>query len=140
VIKELLSVKTSTSVPRLQQLLLLLNNYLPSNPSPGCLSKLKRKKIIPITTPDGPERMDYNSDWWYLADRQSLWDRFNGKIPLISFDVETVQKLSPLITAMDLSKYLLSASVNQKLTTAGPKIADMERTNDLRARARYFVQ
>lgn len=140
VIKELKSVTTSTSFHTLQQLLLLLNKYLTAKSPPNCLSELRGKKIIPVTKPGGEDRMDYNKDVWYFADRQSLWDRFNGKIPLISFDVKTVRTLNPLIDAMDLSDYLLSEAVEQKLETVGLKIEDKERTDDLRARARYFVQ
>jgi hypothetical protein len=84
--------------------------------------------------------MDYDTQVFYLADRQSLWDRFNGKIPLIAFDVNTVCKLSSLINAMKLSEWLLSAAVVQNLEMVGLKIADKERTDDLRERARYFVQ
>jgi len=140
VIEELKSVTTSTSFNTLQQLLLLLNKYLTPKFPPNCLSELKGKKIIPVTKPGGEDRMDYNKDVWYFADRQSLWDRFNGKIPLISFDVKTVRALNPLIDAMDLEDYLLSEAVEQKLETVGIKIEDKERTDDLRARARYFVQ
>ncbi|KAF8854837.1 hypothetical protein BDZ45DRAFT_693078 [Acephala macrosclerotiorum] len=140
VIKELQSVTTSTSFHTLQQLLLLLNKYLTPKDPPDCLWKLRGKKIIPITKPGGEDRMDYDKNVWYFADRQSLWDRFNGKIPLISFDVKTVRKLKPLIDAMNLSEYLLSAAVKQKLNIVGLKIEDKERTSDLRQRAQYFVQ
>jgi hypothetical protein len=140
VITELQSVTASTSFHELQDLLLLLNKYLKPNGPSGCLSKLKGKKIIPVTKPGGEERMDFDTQIFYLADRQSLWDRFNGKIPLIAFDVSTVRKLSPLIKAMNLSEYLLSEAVDQNLKMEGLPIKDKERTDDLRQRARYFVQ
>ncbi|KAH6668745.1 hypothetical protein B0J14DRAFT_518033 [Halenospora varia] len=140
VIKELQSVTTSTSFHALQELLLLLNKYLKPDGPPGCLSKLEGKKIIPVTKPGGEDRMDYDTQVFYLADRQSLWDRFNGKISLIAFDVNTVRKLTPLINAMKLSEWLLSAAVEQNLEMVGPKIEDKERTDDLRERARYFVR
>jgi len=140
VIKQLQSVTTSTSFHALQELLLLLNKYLKPEGPPGCLSELKGKKIIPVTKPGGEDRMDYDTQVFYLADRQSLWDRFNGKIPLIAFDVNTVRRLSPLIKAMNLSAYLLSEAVNQNLEMVGLPIKDKERTDDLRQRARYFVQ
>lgn len=84
--------------------------------------------------------MDYNTQVFYLADRQSLLARFKGKIPLIAFDVNTVRKLSPLINAMKLSEWVLSKAVEQNLEIVGLKIEDKERTDDLRERARYFVQ
>jgi len=66
--------------------------------------------------------------------------QFQWEIPLISFDVKQVRKLNPLIDAMNLSEYLLSVAVKQNLETVGHKIKDKERTNDLRERARYFIQ
>ncbi|KAG4432653.1 hypothetical protein IFR05_011856 [Cadophora sp. M221] len=140
VVKELKGVTDSTPLHTLQQLLLLLNKYLSPKDSKDCLSSLKGKNIIPVTTPSGEDRMNYNKDIWYFADRQSLWDRFNGKIPLISFDVKTVRKLTPLIDAMDLSDHLLSNVVEQKIDFVGLKIKDKERTDDLRDRARYFAR
>jgi hypothetical protein len=140
VIKELQSVTASTSFHTLQQLLLLVNKYLKPTDPPGCLSELRGKKIIPVTKSGGEDRMNYNKDIWYFADRQSLFDRFNGKIPLISFDVKTVRELNPLINAMELSDYLLSEAVGQTLETVGLKIEDKEKTDDLRERSRYFVR
>jgi hypothetical protein len=140
VIKELQSVTTSTSFHALKELLLLVNKYLKPDGPPSCLSSLKGKKIIPVTKPGGEDRMAYGTQVFYLADRQSLWDRFNGKIPLIAFDVGTVRKLSPLISAMKLSKWSLSAAVKQNLEIVRPKIKDKERNNNLRERARCFVQ
>ncbi|PVH86308.1 hypothetical protein DL98DRAFT_650337 [Cadophora sp. DSE1049] len=140
VIKELEGVTDSTSFHKLQQLLLLLNQYLSSKDLSSCLSSLIGKKIIPVTTSAGEKRMNYNRDIWYFADRQSLWDRFNGKIPLISFDVRTVGRLTSLINAMGLSDFLLSKKVKQKIDFVGLKMKDKERTYDLRERARYFVR
>jgi hypothetical protein len=120
--------------------LLLLNKYLtPESPS-DCLDKLKGKKIVPVTRFGNEHRMNYDHDIWYFADRPSLFDRFDGKVPLISFDVKSVQKLSLLIDAMDRSQYLLSAAVTQDLKTIGLKIDYKERTADLRERARYLVR
>ncbi len=140
VVEELRSVPNNTSFKTLQQLLLLLNKHLTSKASPNCLSCLKGKKIIPVTKPGGDDCMDYNSDVWYFADRQSLWDSFNGEIPLISFDVKTVRKLNPLIYAMERSEYLLSVAVKQEPKVVGLRIEDKQRTHDLRQRARCFFQ
>ena len=103
------------------------------------MSKLKGKKIIPVRKPDGTLcRMNYDSDVWYLADRQKLWDCFDGKLPLITFDVTTVRKSDPLIQAMDLSNYLLSEADTNTLEAIGDIIYDEERSLELRRRASYF--
>lgn len=140
VVKELQNIDEKASFDTLQQLLLLLNRYLTPKSPPGCLEKLKGKKIIPVMESGNEYRMDYDRDIWYFADKPSLWDRFNGKVPLISFDVKTVRKLSLLINTMELSQYLLSAAVTQTLKTEGLKIEDRERTSDLRERARYLIR
>lgn len=140
VIKELQCATSSTSFDRLEELLLLLNNHLKLAAPQDCMSKLKGKKIIPVRKPDGKlYRLSYNEDVWYFADRQSLWDSFNGKLPLISFDVKTVRRLNPLIKAMGLTRYLLSSSDEPTLKTVGDKIYDEEKTWELRERARYFL-
>ena len=130
---------SSTSFRRLEELLLQLNRYLRKGSPKNCLSKLKGKKIIPVRKPDGTLcRMNYDSDVWYLADRQKLWDCFDGKLPLITFDVTTVRKSDPLIQAMDLSNYLLSEVDSHTLDAIGDIIYDEERSLELRRRASYF--
>ena len=141
IIKELQTVTSDTSFDTLRQLLLLLNGYLTLETLPSRISELEGKKIIPVTTPSGEVRMDYDKNIWYLADKTSLWERFKGKIPLIAFDdVRTVRTLKPLINAMKVSSHILSEAVNQTLEIVGLKIKDEERTTDLRERAQYFVQ
>jgi hypothetical protein len=105
------------------------------------MSKLKGKKIIPVRKPDGKLYcLSYDEDLWYFADRQSLWDSFNRKLPLISFDVRTVRTLKPLINAMGLTRYLLSEADKPTLEIVGDQIYDEEKTWELRERARYFLR
>lgn len=139
VVHELECVTTSTSVGRLEELLLHLNRYLGKTSPQNCLVKLKGKSIIPVKNLDGVVCfMTYDSDSWYLADRQRLRDCFDGKLPLITFDVATVRKLSPLIQAMDLSKRLLSEVDTPSLEATGDRIYDEERSLELRRRVLYF--
>lgn len=136
VIQELECVTSSTSFSRLEELLLLLNRYLRKGSPKNCLSKLKGKEIIPVREPNGTLcRMTYDSKHWYLADRQKLWHCFDGKLPLITFDVTTVRNLDPLIQAMDLSGHLLSEADTQSLEAIGDIIYDEERSLELRRRA-----
>lgn len=139
VIQELKFATSNTSFSRLEELLLLLNGYLKKESPEDCLSKLKGKDIIPVRQPDGTLcRMNYDSDIWYFADRQKLRECFDGKLPLITFDVTTVRKLDPLIQAMGLSDYLLSEADGPELEAIGDKIYDEERSLELRSRASYF--
>ncbi|PMD48990.1 hypothetical protein L207DRAFT_505973 [Hyaloscypha variabilis F] len=139
VIRELECVNGSTSTDQLEKLLLHLNVFLGKAPTERSLSKLKGKKIIPVMKPDGTVcRMTYDLDRWYLADRQKLRECFNGKLPLITFDVSTVRKLNPLIKAMNLSKFLLSIADEQTLEANGDKIYDEKRSLELRRRGLYF--
>jgi hypothetical protein len=139
VIQELDCVTSSTSFSRLEELLLQLNEYLRKESPKNCLSKLRGKDIIPVKMPNGTlSRMAYGSGTWYLADRQKLWDGFDGRLPLITFDATTVRKLDPLIQAMDLSDKLLSKAGEQTLEAIGDLIYDEERSLELRRRASYF--
>lgn len=118
---------------------MLLNEHLARKSPQDCLSQLKEKKIIPVKRPDGELcLMDYDKDTWYLADRQNLWDCFNGKLPMINFNVRTVRKLKPLIDAMGLESSLLSKSDERTAATVGVKIFDDDKTSELRHRVQYF--
>ena len=140
VIKELQCATSTTSFESLEQLLLLLNKHLKPDSSQDCVFDLRGKKIIPVRKPDGSLcRLSYDQDIWYLADRPSLWDSFTGKLPLISFGVKTVQKLNPLINAMNLREKLLSEADKQKLEKVGDQIYDEEKTRDLCGRVHYFL-
>jgi hypothetical protein len=139
VVRELDCVTSSTSSIRLEELLLQLNEYLRKESPKNCLSKLRGKDIIPVKMPNGTlSRMTYGSGTWYLADRQKLWHCFDGRLPLITFDVTTVRKLDPLIQAMNLSKMLLSKADAATLEANGDLIYDDERSLELRRRASYF--
>ena len=139
VIQELDRVTSSTSFSRLEKLLLQLNEYLRKGSPKNCLSKLRGKDIIPIKMPNGTlSRTTYGSGTWYLADRQKLWNCFDGRLPLITFDVTTVRKLDPLIQAMNLSKMLLSKADAATLEANEDLIYDGERSLELRRRASYF--
>jgi len=139
IVQELECVNTSTSVSQLEELLLHLNRYLGKASPENCLVKLEGKPIIPVRKADGTvQLMAYNSDGWYLADRQRLWDCFNGKLTLITFDVATVRKLNPLIQAMDLSDRLLSKADTQTLEATGDELYDEDRSLELRGRTGYF--
>lgn len=101
---------------------------------------LEGNRTISATTFGANNHVDYYKQIWYFGEKQSWWDRFQGKIPLIFFDMKTVRELTPLIKAMNLPDHLLSATVKADRKIVGLKVLDKEKTDDLRQRAQYFVR
>lgn len=84
--------------------------------------------------------MSYYKDRFYLADRPSFYEAFKGRLPLADFTVAQVRDLSGLIDAMELGKFLLSESVEEKLHKVETKHFDLGKSRDLRVRARYLMR
>ena len=127
-----------------KQLLLVVNDFLRRNVSSGPIEKLMGKDVIPVVkSAPGREMSDlvnYDRHIWYFTDRPSLHESFNEEIWLLDFPVDVVRKLSPLIKAMRLEEYRLSAAVVEETECNGDPILDQNRTIDLRARAQYFIR
>jgi hypothetical protein len=141
IVTELQYMNNYASTERLKELLLLLNKYLIVEVPSGLMSNLREKKIFPVKNLDGNiDRRSYDEYNWYFADRQSLWDSFNGKLPLLDLDVKTVRALRPLIEAFGMMPWQLSVADEPKLEKVGTPIYDAEKTQDLRQRAVHFLQ
>lgn len=127
-----------------KDLLLVLNDYLRNKMSLSSVEKLKGKKIIPVrmvTKPrDQTTLKNYNRHVWYLADRPSLQESFKEKVWLIDFPVGVVQKLSPLVKAMELEDHLLSNAVEVETECCGDPIFDQDRTMDFRKRVQFLMR
>jgi hypothetical protein len=141
VVTELQYMNIYASIERLKELILLLNKYLIVQVPDGLMSNLREKKIFPVKSPDGNiGRRSYNEYNWYLADRQSLWDSFNGTLPLLDLDVKTARALRPLIEAFQMPPWQLSVADEPKLEKFRTPIYDDEKTQDLRQRAVHLLQ
>jgi hypothetical protein len=126
-----------------KQLLLVVNDFLRRNVSSGPFEKLMGKDVPVVKSAPGREmsdRVNYDRHIWYFAHRPSLRESFKEKVWLIDFPADVVRKLSPLIKAMGLEDYRLSAAVVEETECNGDPILDQDRTMDLRARAQYFMR
>ena len=141
IVIELRYFSDDASTERLKELLLLLNKYLKRKVPSDLMSDLREKKIFPVKNLAGDiDRRSYDEYNWYFADRQSLWDSFNGKLPLLDLDVKTVRALRPLIEALAMIRWQLSEADETKLEKVGDPIRDDEKTQDLKQRAVHFLQ
>lgn len=138
---ELLSLTAALTVRK--ELLLVLNDYIARGAPKSSILRLKGKSIIPVGFGDSEWKyrlMNYNRDVWYLADRTSLRNSFDGIVWLLEFTVEEVRKISPLIKVMDLENYLLSKAVVETTETVGDPISDPDQTLQLQRRSQYLTR
>ncbi|KAN0099174.1 hypothetical protein V8E51_012949 [Hyaloscypha variabilis] len=141
VVTELQYMNSLVSNERLNELVILLNKYLAVEIPSGLMTNLRGAKIFPVKTRDFIiDRRSYDEHNWYIADRQGLWDSFNGKLPLLDLDVKSVRALQPLIEALEMGPWQLSVADEPKLEMVGTPIYDDEKTQDLRQRAIHFSQ
>jgi hypothetical protein len=143
VINELELLSPTAALTVRKELLLVLNDYVARSVPNSSILRLKDKNIIPVGFGDSEWKyrlMNYNRNVWYLADRTSLRDSFDGKVWLLEFTVEEVRKISPLIKAMDLEDYLLSKAVVETTETVGDPISDPDQTLELRQRSQYLTR
>lgn len=140
VVIELQQRETYASTERLKELLLLLNKHLRVGAPRDLMINLRGKRIFPVRNVYGNiEHRSYDERNWYLADRQSLWDSFNGRLPLLDLDARMVRALDYLIEAFRMMPWRLSAADEPVLERSGTCIYDEQKTLDLRQRTVHFL-
>jgi hypothetical protein len=78
------------------------------------LRPLQNKPIFPVTTvlnpgPSGYDKLvDAGDASWFIPDRQSIFDSFLGKLPLLATPIENVTTLGDLLHVLRLDKRVLS--------------------------------
>ncbi len=146
VVDELVALPISAPLSTRKDLLKALNEYLQhgSGLSKNSIHLLKANRVIPVRDiADGGGKlrvMSYSRSRWYFADRQSLRDCFEGKVPLVDFTIDEVRGMSALIKEVGLEKRLLSEAHVETTEIVGDPIRDPKRTSDLRERAEYLLR
>lgn len=77
------------------------------------IAALTKSAIFPIDEGKSGSTFDYlrnsqTSTTWFIADRPHLKHAFQGHIPLLALNDETIGKIDPLITALGWDRRLLS--------------------------------
>jgi hypothetical protein len=141
VVNELIDRSTTPSTTDQKSLLLALSRFLYDGASKDSIKELSGIGIFPIRTVKGKSRlMNYNSDTWYIPDREHLRESFDGKVPLLDFTFREVQESTPLFKAMNLEDSLLSEAVLEITRVDGKSKRDYEREEQLRERMKYLKQ
>lgn len=125
----------TTQFDRAKELLLQLNRYLDGTYPHILVQNLRGKDIFPIRTVDGTATMVKLDDVWYFADRLNLQKSFDGRLPLLAFDVKTIRILQPLIISLEQTAGLLYTADRPKLERVGIPIYDEQKSIYLRKRA-----
>jgi hypothetical protein len=145
VVEEIIGLPAAGST-RCKELILLLNEYLAAGSPPSAINRLKGRRFIPITDTSSSNDFqvvvlrNYDEDIWYLPDRPSLYNSFDGKVPLLDFSIQEVRKLAPLIDAMGIRDRRLSKAVKETMESSGDSIFDSDKTRELQRRSQYFVR
>ncbi|KAF2176286.1 hypothetical protein K469DRAFT_682619 [Zopfia rhizophila CBS 207.26] len=79
------------------------------------------------------------NDEGYIADRHNLAQSFKGSLDLLAFDLETVEKIKPLINKLELEDRLLSKAAESWTTAEGRIKPDDQYTAYLRGKARFIA-
>lgn len=77
------------------------------------IAALTKSAIFPVDEGKSGSTFDYLSTsqtnkTWFIADRPHLKHVFQGHVPLLALDVESIGKIGPLIEALNLNRRLLS--------------------------------
>ncbi|EFQ26641.1 uncharacterized protein GLRG_02461 [Colletotrichum graminicola M1.001] len=75
---------------------------------------------------------------WYIADRTALREAFLGKVEILDFDINDVDKLLPLIEWLDLDKRRLSKAVEERTVCTGSTVMQNEWSLTMQKRVRFL--
>ena len=109
------------------------------------IAALTKSAIFPVDEGKSGSTFDYLSTsqtnkTWFIADRPHLKYAFQGHVPLLALDVESIGKIGPLIEALNLNRRLLS-SLARGVPDAG-RDAQLyyQYTRSMRTRARFIAR
>jgi hypothetical protein len=106
---------------------------------------LTQTAIFPIKTTDSNYTFHYSStcfgrEVWFIADRWHLKQTFEGLVPLLALEVESVEKISYLIKKLNLTNRLLSKAAHGVPKITGFSQTCPQHTLSLRAKSRSIAR
>jgi hypothetical protein len=81
-----------------------------------------------------------SDDEWYIADRLHFRRFFEGKLSLLAFDEQSLEKMQPLIQILDLSNRLLSRASKAAPMANGQIMFQPMYTNSLQKKANWIAR
>jgi hypothetical protein len=101
--------------------------------------------IFPIITGNAAAGFDLlltarDSDVWFIADRPHLKQSFEGMVPLLAFNIETVEAIKELIELLSLKNRVLSKVAKGVSKPNGQFFLHEEYTKSLRQKSRCIAR
>lgn len=140
-------IRVTDSLEYITQVFLSTSHFLEvlgANPADADVACLLNLKIFPIQTAISYSSFDFLStasdiDEWYIADRLHLRQCFEGKLHLLAFDEQTIQKIEPVIRRLGLEERLLSKVATAEVMTEGEVEIHDKFTASLCEKAKYIA-
>ncbi|PVH69973.1 hypothetical protein DL98DRAFT_661395 [Cadophora sp. DSE1049] len=152
-IDEAQHIQAFDSLEYIAQVFIAINTQLEMNgdstkagPTGNSMSQtLTKSRIFPVGTKKSSASIDdlktaLESDQWFIADRWHLRRSFEGLVPLLSLDVESVDKIGVLIQKTGLQHRLLSKVASGVPRTNGPIEAHLQYTKILQSKAKFIAR
>jgi hypothetical protein len=148
---EALKIEAYDSIDYISELFLAINDHfrsLEQHESPNSLEMknvLTTSTIFPIDEGRSQGVFDYLSTsqtdaTWFIADRPHLKLAFQGLVPLLVFNEDTMGKIAPLIVALGWNRRLLSRLAHGIPQPDGDMQLNYRYTKYLCSKARYIVR
>jgi hypothetical protein len=156
-VEEAKHIEVTDSPEYISQVFIALNKYLEEDDAFAAgsskgrsletpsLEDLARSEIFPIKTTDSKYTFHHTSNssgrnLWFIADRWHLKQIFEGLVPLLALDVESVAKISYLIKRLNLEDRLLSKAAHGVPKVRGLSQPCPQLTLSLRAKSRSIAR
>jgi hypothetical protein len=111
----------------------------------GMITALTKSTIFPIDEGKSEGTFDYLSTsgtdaTWFIADRPHLKHAFQGHIPLLALNEESIGKIDSLVTALNWNRRLLSRLAHGVPDTGGDARLNYSYTKAICSRARFIAR
>lgn len=144
-VREARHIMPTDSIDQIAQVFIAISKRLGISNARSEVQPLFECRIFPVAT--GESHSDFDSlctaaeiDMWFIADRVHLKESFGNLVPLLAFDPEIVEQISPLIDALELERRLLSRVAKGVSKTDGRVELHLEYTKSLRKKARCIAR
>lgn len=142
--KRLEEVGQSTQpVPDIKELLWSVNEMLIANKDSSTLlgASLQLSRIFPVKLLDGTVELLIPFGEFCINDRPQYADALKGKVQLLDFTAEEVNRLKPLIEWANLTNRYLSKTVMEKTSVEQSRgVEDKEFAQDIINKAAAFIR
>lgn len=141
-VAEARSITPDDQPENILQVLRKINELLDDSPKAVELVRSLRDCAIFPVDRKGARQLTLLSlaDEWFVADNQRLARMFQGKIPLLVWQIEDIRQLENLVRTLEVDQHFLSQNVrrNARIVGRSPRLSE-DQTNMLREKARLVA-